>query len=350
MPLGLPVVPRGVEQEQRVLGREGLRLVHVGLRGDDVGPPDVAALDPADVLPGAPDDEDGRDVGAALERLVEGLLEPAGLAAPVAAVGGDDDLGLRVGDPVDQRLRGEAAEDDRVRGAEAGAGQHRDDRLGDHRQVEAHAVAGLHAERGEGVRGPAHLALQLGVGDRRGVSPSGSPTQWMATRSPWPASTCRSTQLTATLSSPSANHCANGGCQSRTCVKGLSHCRRCACSAQNARRSCDAALVRRGGNVRLGRQVGRRLEAAVLARERLEAGLGGGHVIGSSDRGAGRGRDGARAAASTLAHAGRRPHPGAGRGTGGGGGRPVPGRAARDRAPGRAGAASARWPSRRPHR
>ena len=39
----------------------------------------------------------------------------------------------------------------------------------------------------------------------------GSPSQWMATRSPLPASTCRSRQLYATLSSPSANHFANGG-------------------------------------------------------------------------------------------------------------------------------------------
>ena len=43
------------------------------------------------------------------------------------------------------------------------------------------------------------------------VSPSGSPTKWIATRSPWPASTWRSTALTQALSSPSTNHFANGG-------------------------------------------------------------------------------------------------------------------------------------------
>src|SRR3712207_6880558 len=41
---------------------------------------------------------------------------------------------------VAQRLRREAAEDHRVRGTDARAGEHRDRRLGDHRQVDHHAV------------------------------------------------------------------------------------------------------------------------------------------------------------------------------------------------------------------
>ena len=41
------------------------------------------------------------------------------------------------------------------------------------------------------------------------VSPA-SPSKWMATRSPLPASTWRSTQLWATLSCPPTNHFANG--------------------------------------------------------------------------------------------------------------------------------------------
>src|SRR5829696_2888065 len=40
----------------------------------------------------------------------------------------------------------------------------------------------------------------------------GSPSKWMATRSPRPAATWRSRQLTATFNSPSSNHFANGGC------------------------------------------------------------------------------------------------------------------------------------------
>jgi hypothetical protein len=46
------------------------------------------------------------------------------------------------------------------------------------------------------------------------VSP-GSPIQWYATLPPRPRSTCRSTQLYATFSSPPENHLANGGSHSR---------------------------------------------------------------------------------------------------------------------------------------
>src|SRR5690349_13901116 len=55
----------------------------------------------------------------------------------------------------------------------------------------------------------------------------------MATRSPFPASTCRSTQLYATFSFPSANHLANGGFdQSSVSVGSLAQVSRRACSAQ----------------------------------------------------------------------------------------------------------------------
>jgi hypothetical protein len=64
-----------------------------------------------------------------------------------------------------------------------GAGQHRDDGLGDHRHVDRDPVAGLDAELGQRVGGLADLVLELGVGDRRGCRP-GSPTQWSATWSP----------------------------------------------------------------------------------------------------------------------------------------------------------------------
>ncbi len=66
------------------------------------------------------------------------------------------------------------------------------------------------------------------------VSP-GSPSQWIATCSPCPASTCRSTQFTATFNSPSANHFACGASdQSSTWVNGVAQVNRFACSAQNA--------------------------------------------------------------------------------------------------------------------
>ena len=103
-------------------------------------------------------------------------LSADGRAAAVAAVGGDDDAGVAVDDPVRQRVGGEAAEHHGVRRAEPGAGQHRDDRLGDHRQVDRDPVAGPDAELGQRVRRLADLVLELGVGDRRGCRPARPPS------------------------------------------------------------------------------------------------------------------------------------------------------------------------------
>ena len=72
------------------------------------------------------------------------------------------------------------------------------------------------------------------------VSP-GSPSQWNATRSPRPASTWRSTQLTATLSLPPTNHLAKGRFHSSTSVHGVSHVSLVACAAQNASGSASAS-------------------------------------------------------------------------------------------------------------
>ena len=72
------------------------------------------------------------------------------------------------------------------------------------------------------------------------VSP-GSPSQWKATRSPRPASTWRSTQLTATLSLPPTNHLANGASHSRTRDHGSAQVSRSACASQKASGSACAS-------------------------------------------------------------------------------------------------------------
>ena len=58
-----------------------------------------------------------------------------------AARGREDDLRLGVVDAGRQLVRGEPAEHDRMDRADAGAGEHRDRRLGHHRHVDQHAVA-----------------------------------------------------------------------------------------------------------------------------------------------------------------------------------------------------------------
>src|SRR5919107_448345 len=73
------------------------------------------------------------------------------------------------------------------------------------------------------------------------VSSSGSPTQWIATLSPLPASTWRSTQLTEALRVPPTNHLANGGLdQSRTWSHFWPQSSRSAASAQKLSRSESA--------------------------------------------------------------------------------------------------------------
>ena len=73
--------------------------------------------------------------------LVRGNSGPAFSACGCGAARTD----LCVVDPGGEFLGREAAEDERVNGAEPGARQHRDDRLGYHWHVDEHAVARHHA-------------------------------------------------------------------------------------------------------------------------------------------------------------------------------------------------------------
>ena len=63
-PLGLPGRARGVEDVERVLGAHHLGLALGGLRGHELVVPDVAALDPADLVLGAPHHHAGVHAGA----------------------------------------------------------------------------------------------------------------------------------------------------------------------------------------------------------------------------------------------------------------------------------------------
>jgi hypothetical protein len=109
-------------------------------------------------------------VGQPASGLVGGRLQREDLAAPVAAVGGDEHLGLGVVDAVGEALGAEPAEHHAVRGADAGAGQHGHRGLGDHRQVDVDAVALADTEVLQRVGELLHLGEQLGVGDGAGVA------------------------------------------------------------------------------------------------------------------------------------------------------------------------------------
>ncbi len=101
------------------------------------------------------------------DRAVEQRLVGDDAFGLEAAGRGQDRLRPRVVDAGRQLLRGEAAEDDRVDRADAGAGQHGEDRLRDHRHVEDDAVALLDAEILQHGGERRDLVLQLGVGDAR---------------------------------------------------------------------------------------------------------------------------------------------------------------------------------------
>jgi hypothetical protein len=117
-----------------------------------------------------PDHNAGGDRRRGRQRHVDDRLEQVGCAPAEAAVGGDDHLALGVVDAVGQGVGREPAEHHRVGGADAGAGQHGDRQLGDHRHVDGDPVAALDAQALEHVGEALHLGQQVGVGDGAGVA------------------------------------------------------------------------------------------------------------------------------------------------------------------------------------
>jgi hypothetical protein len=87
------------------------------------------------------------------------------LAAAVAAIGGDDDLRVGIDDALGDRGGGEAAEDDAVGRADAGAGEDGDRELGDHGHVDGDDIALLDAEGFQRVGALARRNLKLAVGE-----------------------------------------------------------------------------------------------------------------------------------------------------------------------------------------
>ncbi len=170
--LGLAGGARGVEQEQRMLGVERLRGV-LGRRAVDRrrattgrGPRSTRRR----FRCGAPPVR-ARCVGCAVRRASStASFSDAALPrrhCPSVVI---TSLASASSTRGPQRGGGEAGEDHRMHHAEAGARQHRHDRLGHHRHVDRHPVAGDQAEFGEVVGGLADLVLELRVGQRAAVA------------------------------------------------------------------------------------------------------------------------------------------------------------------------------------
>ncbi len=148
--LGLAGRARGVEDVGRLGGFHPV-AGHVGVHvlGAQRGVIDVASRDLVEALVEAAVDHQHL-VGLGLREL-DGLVEQMfvghGLAAAHAGIRRNDELRLGIVDARRQRSGSEAAEHHRVDRADAGAGEDREGRLGDHRHVDQHAVALAHAER-----------------------------------------------------------------------------------------------------------------------------------------------------------------------------------------------------------
>src|SRR5205085_7722856 len=110
------------------------------------------------------------DGGALGDRGVGELLQRDDVAAAIAGGRGDEHLRLGVDDAIAQRLGGEAAEDDGVDGADARAGEHGHDGLGDQRHVGGDAVAVDDAEGFQDVGEFRDLGVELAIGERAHVA------------------------------------------------------------------------------------------------------------------------------------------------------------------------------------
>ena len=175
---------RGVEDVERIGRRDRDRRVRGRERGALVPVPPLRPRS-LEVVGGAghlcavlhDHRADGvRAEGEGVDDRREVLDDPARFDS---ARGRDDDLGRRVVEAGRELLGREASEDHRVHGAEAGAGEHRRDRLGHHRHVDDDPVAladpGLGQQAGEAGHLVEHgrVAVALLLTDHGGVVDDG---------------------------------------------------------------------------------------------------------------------------------------------------------------------------------
>ena len=155
--------PRRVEDVQRVGGRDR----HARRRRSP-----IHAVIPLDIPPRL----DRARTFRALEHDAANLLSVEQLEGAVhqrlvrrdparrdAARRAHDHPRARIGDPGGQLVGAEPSEHDRMDGPEAGAREHRDHRLGNHRHVDDHAIASTHAFVRQGAGEPGHLVEELPI-------------------------------------------------------------------------------------------------------------------------------------------------------------------------------------------
>ncbi|MDR9117426.1 hypothetical protein FEP32_03323 [Burkholderia multivorans] len=158
-----------VEDEQRMLGADPFGRTGVGFAVGQFVHPQVAIGMPVDLAARAAIDDHAlhRVAAAHRDRFVGDVLQRQRLAAAHLFVGGDQRDCADVDEPFVQRFRGEAAEHDRVRRADARAGLHRDDAFDRHRHVDDDTVALADAAFLQRIGEARDAREQVGIGDAR---------------------------------------------------------------------------------------------------------------------------------------------------------------------------------------
>ena len=165
--------PARVQEVQQVLRVHRLAGARGGIRRlplDEVVPGDVPTGRHRHVAARALADDDAAHARARRECVVGVPLERDDRAAAVALVLREKHLAAHVVEPVGQRLRREAAEDDRVRSAESRAGEHGDGKTRPHPHVDPDGRPLLDPERAKAVGRPHDLLEELRVRDRRALT------------------------------------------------------------------------------------------------------------------------------------------------------------------------------------
>ena len=158
----------GMQQKERIVGIHG-HAWKIGVQGEvleKILPPDIAAAHHLHAVVASVDHNHFLHAGALAENAVQIGLERFWLAASHHDIRGNHNPRAGIVDSVLHAAFRIAGEDIGMHRAKAGAGQHGDDKFGNHGQVKGHAVALANAQSVQGGGHAADVVVEhlVGVG------------------------------------------------------------------------------------------------------------------------------------------------------------------------------------------